>query len=525
MAKSKILLPILLLTVAMPCCSASRAMPVNLEPPRASYNILMLLPLSSRSHRNIFLTLARSLADRGHKVELLVNHEPVSENPSIREVYHGLDHFKEEKFQLFTTRERPWEVYRLLREGLPAMTRDLYQVPAVRDLYRRRTTFDVVIIDNYFNQMVYPFALNLPFISLSASGIDHTQSSLLGNVLNPAYVSAIPIEFRQPLGFLQRVLNLAVHVLSGVMRHHVILPSVQQEVSALFPEVPPLREIERNQSLVLYNSHFSMSHVLPLLPSQVEIGTMHCHPGSPLPQELSEWVEGAGSAGVVYFSLGTVALGKTMPERWRDLFLQAFRMLPQRVVWKYEGDLSGVPDNVLIRKWLPQQDLLAHPNVRVFMTHGGMLSTQEATYHATPMLLLPIFADQPRNAHAAHEKELGVMLDWDELSVPLIVRTVTRLVTDGRYKANVQAVSSALKDQPQSPLERAVFWTEYVIRHQGAPRLRSLATDLSWVEYLMLDVLLLFHGLAVFAYFLIRWACGYLCQRVVLQGATRRKCD
>ena len=49
-------------------------------------------------------------------------------------------------------------------------------------------------------------------------------------------------------------------------------------------------------------------------------------------------------------------------------------------------------------------------------------------------------------------------------------------------------MSKLLKDQLTSPLDRAVFWTEYIIRHKGAPHLRSPAAELSWVEFLLLDV-------------------------------------
>lgn len=38
-------------------------------------------------------------------------------------------------------------------------------------------------------------------------------------------------------------------------------------------------------------------------------------------------------------------------------------------------------------------------------------------------------------------------------------------------------------------LERAVWWTEYVIRHKGAPYFRVAAADISWSEFLLLDVL------------------------------------
>jgi glucuronosyltransferase len=34
-----------------------------------------------------------------------------------------------------------------------------------------------------------------------------------------------------------------------------------------------------------------------------------------------------------------------------------------------------------------------------------------------------------------------------------------------------------------------VYWTEYVIRHKGAPHLRSAVLDLAWYQYFLLDVI------------------------------------
>lgn len=46
-----------------------------------------------------------------------------------------------------------------------------------------------------------------------------------------------------------------------------------------------------------------------------------------------------------------------------------------------------------------------------------------------------------------------------------------------------------------SPLDTAVYWIEYVIRHKGAPHLRSVAADLPWYQYLLLDVAIAFVAL------------------------------
>lgn len=43
-------------------------------------------------------------------------------------------------------------------------------------------------------------------------------------------------------------------------------------------------------------------------------------------------------------------------------FVEAFKRLPQKVVWKYEGTDLELPPNVIARKWLPQQDMLGAEN-------------------------------------------------------------------------------------------------------------------------------------------------------------------
>jgi len=57
-----------------------------------------------------------------------------------------------------------------------------------------------------------------------------------------------------------------------------------------------------------------------------------------------------------------------------------------------------------------------------------------------------------------------------------------------RYKQNALAVSRMFHDRPMSPLNTAIFWTEYVLRHGGAPHMRSAALDLAWYQYLLIDV-------------------------------------
>jgi hypothetical protein len=48
-----------------------------------------------------------------------------------------------------------------------------------------------------------------------------------------------------------------------------------------------------------------------------------------------------------------------------------------------------------------------------------------------------------------------------------------------------------MRDERESPLERAVWWVEYMARHRGAPHLRPASRDLPPHQLYLLDVYLL----------------------------------
>lgn len=42
----------------------------------------------------------------------------------------------------------------------------------------------------------------------------------------------------------------------------------------------------------------------------------------------------------------------------QNAFKEALATLPQRVLWKYDGEMEDKPKNVMTRKWFPQRDIL-----------------------------------------------------------------------------------------------------------------------------------------------------------------------
>lgn len=58
-----------------------------------------------------------------------------------------------------------------------------------------------------------------------------------------------------------------------------------------------------------------------------------------------------------------------------------------------------------------------------------------------------------------------------------------------RYRGRIKEIASIIRDQPMTGLERAIWWTEYVIRHKGASHLKSPLAGMPWYQYFLLDVL------------------------------------
>lgn len=78
--------------------------------------------------------------------------------------------------------------------------------------------------------------------------------------------------------------------------------------------------------------------------------------------------------------------------------------------------------------YLPQ--ISAHPNVKLFISHGGLLGMSEAVYEGVPILGIPIFADQRTNLRRIEANGAGEILDYNEISNEVVYEKVSRLLNN-----------------------------------------------------------------------------------------------
>ncbi|XP_063069606.1 UDP-glucuronosyltransferase-like isoform X4 [Engraulis encrasicolus] len=304
----------------------------------------------------------------------------------------------------------------------------------------------------------------------------------------PSYVPRRYTHYSHQMSFWERTINLLMYAWlepAGCSRKYLYADAVASDI---LQRDTSIMELASNAALWLMTSDFAFEFPKPQMPNMVMVGGIHAGTPKPLPQEVEEFVSGSGEAGFVIFTLGSMV--SQMPEKKAHEFFEAFRQIPQRVVWRYTGPVpENAPKNVKLMKWLPQNDLLGHPKVRAFITHGGSHGIYEGICHGVPMVMLPLFGDQPDNAQRMVSRGVAEALSITDVTSEKLLTALNKVINDKSYKEKMEKLSAVHNDRPIEPLDLAVFWTEFVMRHKGAEHLRPAAHELNWVQYHSLDVM------------------------------------
>lgn len=71
---------------------------------------------------------------------------------------------------------------------------------------------------------------------------------------------------------------------------------------------------------------------------------------------------------------------------------------------------------------------LAHKNVKLFITHGGIQSMEEALHFHVPMLGIPFFGDQFNNVLRAHDHGIALIINKDNLNINVFKKAVLEII-------------------------------------------------------------------------------------------------
>lgn len=68
------------------------------------------------------------------------------------------------------------------------------------------------------------------------------------------------------------------------------------------------------------------------------------------------------------------------------------------------------------------------------MTHGGLMSTQEAIAYGVPMIVVPIFSDQHLNARLSMDKGISITVDYQKITADSFTEVLNDVLKNSTYR-------------------------------------------------------------------------------------------
>uniref|UniRef100_A0A3B1ID09 UDP glucuronosyltransferase 5 family, polypeptide D1 n=1 Tax=Astyanax mexicanus TaxID=7994 RepID=A0A3B1ID09_ASTMX len=331
----------------------------------------------------------------------------------------------------------------------------------------------------------------------------------------PSPLSYIPVPgtgLTDKMTFGQRLKNILFYAIILYQNTFVVGPHYKELCDKYFDKDCDIVSLLQEADIWLMRIDFVFDFPRPTMPNVVYMGGFQCKPSKPLPQDLEAFVQSSGEHGFIIMTLGTLVDG--LPADTAEEIAAVFSKLPQKVIWRHLGAKpSTLGNNTLLVDWMPQNDLLGHPKIKAFIAHGGTNGVQEAIYHGVPVLGIPLFFDQFDNLMRIQAKGAAKILELSQLNGQTFEQMILEILNDESYRMNMQRLSRTHRDLPMEPLDTAVFWIEYVIRHKGAPHLRTKSYRMPWYSYHSLDVILFLFSIAAVTALMTVAFIRYVCCR------------
>ncbi|CAG9802034.1 unnamed protein product [Chironomus riparius] len=484
-------------------------------------NILFLSGVPSPSHYIYNKALAEALALRGHNVTFV---SPDVSNKVIQNFHYiHLDQVYEHCYNdsghinlLDMSKQSPLKYVmsfhhfnKILCEGIK-MSKGIEVIKKYPNSFK----FDLVINDyvcgpcllGLLPKFKYPPLVGISAFNNPPYTVDIVGGDKLGLTVKPFYL----LYYDEHMSFGQRMHNGFINFFDSFYRKYSTTPAIDKHMKEIYgSETPYGDDLDKKASIMLVNSHPAVDYPEPLPQNVIQVGGLQINDPKVVPDDINEFIK-KGKKGTILMALGTNIKSDEIGEHAIMNIIEAFRHMPDyNFLWKFESPamLKELSSNVMIKDWLPQNDILAHPQVKVFITHGGLLSIHEAVWHGVPMVIIPFVADQHRNCYKSVQNGIGVKVDYHTINSEKLRKAIVEVLHNPKYRKNVQQRSKLFKDQPEKPIERAVWWCEFIMRHPKITHLKATNYKLPFLGSHFWDIKVIIIWLVIALVFVTRMIC------------------
>ncbi|XP_045540164.1 UDP-glucosyltransferase 2 [Papilio machaon] len=490
-----------------------------------SARILAMFPTPSISHQVVFRPLTQELAKRGHEVIVITTDPAFSEGQAPKNLteidVHDISYTKWRKImsKIENIPRDPIEQVQVIISASFTVFEHQVKSARVQEILKyKEDYFDLILVEACIRPALgLSYVFKAPVIQVSSFGAVMDNHDIMGSSTHPMFYPNLARDRLYNLTIWEKISQLKNEYKNFMYTMNRELDN--QILKRLFGNnAPSVDKLYDNVAMLFLNIHPIWDDNRPVPPGVIYLGGLHQNPQKELPKDLKSYLDSSNN-GVIYFSLGTNVKPSNLPPEKLEAIIKVFSRLPYDVLWKWDNDqLPGRSSNIKISKWLPQSDLLRHPKIKLFITQGGLQSTDEAITAGVPLIGIPMLADQWYNVEKYVHHKIGLMVNIDTLTEEKFESALKSILTDNSYRENIVRLRSIMQDQPQRPLERAVWWTEYMLRHGGARHLRSPAANISWAQYLELELVFTLATILILFLFVlilvVKVICNFICQKV-----------
>ncbi|XP_026736025.1 UDP-glucuronosyltransferase 2B31-like [Trichoplusia ni] len=460
--------------------------------------ILGVFPTPSISHQVVFRPLIQELVRRGHNITVITTDPafPKGKAPAnLKEIdVHDISYNLWRK-KLVSRKNNNDDILTqhsiLLDLFVSMVDAQLKDENVKRIIHDKEQQFDLLILEACVRPALgYSHRFKAPVILMSSLGGLPYNFETIGIPVHPIHYPSIPRRRINNVSLLEKISELYVYYKNELLVRGY--RSIEHEMlkKHFGPDTPPITELNKNADMLFLNINPVFEGIRPVPPNIIYMGGLHQNPSKDLPVDLKSYLDSSKN-GVIYISFGTNVDTNSLPADKIQVLVKTVSQLPYDVLWKWKGDeLPGRTDNIRISKWFPQSDLLRHPKIKAFVTQGGLQSTDEAITAGVPLVVMPLLSDQFFNAERYETHKIGIRVDLATVTEDQFKGALLNVIEDDSYRENIAKLRTLMLDMVQTPLERAVWWTEYVLRHGGAKHLKSPTANMTWAEYIELDLVL-----------------------------------
>ncbi len=273
--------------------------------------ILSFSFMSSKSHKITYEPLLRELARRGHQVTVLSPLSSKNEtnfvniptvDPAV--VFSSVPNFFEMKQSMSPLVAAIFNPFLMMRDLMTPVCELGYALPIINKVLEEK--WDLIFFTPLFNECLYGLIhkLNTTAILYTQTTVPTWIADNLGSPNPPSHVSSMLVGYEERMTLRERMFNTFRSVFDYAIMNWYYFPAMEATYRKAFndPQMPGIKEIEKNVSIVLMNSQISFSSPRPYLSDMIEVGGLHLVPANPVqPKVISIYLQFIGEIGKFNF--------------------------------------------------------------------------------------------------------------------------------------------------------------------------------------------------------------------------------